>query len=171
MTDVAMPAQFAAIQNLMGKLTEAVNDPEAGSQYDIYSIMDNILAAESEEEVFTRQEAGSTASKDYINRPFTLLAENITWRKTAAAYLEQGAFPFYAMCRVHDVNEEEEVVLNGGGASFVAVLSKLQDFGALDGKRQFMLVEKPVASGNTVILVKPVGKVPTARAAARSAKG
>jgi hypothetical protein len=121
-------------------------------EYNIESIMEQILSGESAEEIFQAQDLGSVASKDYIGRPFYLKTDGVTWMKST---LEDGTFPFYAMIRVRDLESEDEVTLNGGGASFVSVLWKLQDIGFLDEEKALVLESKKTSAGYEVVLVKP----------------
>lgn len=148
---------FAELSALVERLKlETTIGAEDEFRVDIASIMENILRAESEEEVFARQEAGGVASKDYVNRPFTLQVEGIQWKPTGAAFRADGAFPFYAMLNVVDSETGNEMLINAGGATVVAVLDRLARLGALDDARSLMFVEKPVASGYTVILLRPI---------------
>ncbi len=167
-TDVEQTREFRAVAGLMTRLAEVVEtDPMEANKADILAIMENILTAETPEELWARQEAGGTSSKDYINQPFTLRDEDITWKRSTI----QGptTFPYYAMCKVTDVATGNDVMLNGGGFSFVSVLSKLQEFDLLDGVNTFQLVEKGTSSGNTVILVKPVAVASPAKPAPAAA--
>jgi hypothetical protein len=137
---------------------------------DALYIMDNILAAETEEELFARQEAGATAGRDFVNRPFRLLPENVTWKKSNDGFIKQGGFPFWALLRVLDMETDEYVVIDCGGKSVVAVLDKLLQFDdesrplqsrsferfRAEGGRPLQFVAKPVSSGQAVLLLKPV---------------
>lgn len=168
--EMVLSEQFKNMKSMIDLLKIEVSIGEQDTSTDIASIMENILSGESEEEVFARQEIGSTATKDYLNKPFALKAEDITWK----ASLLKGdgfTFPFYALLRVTDIESGEELTLNGGGATFVSVLWKLQQLSAFDGfenGRPLILVGKPTASGQTVVLLKPIAG--SKRAAARAAK-
>lgn len=132
------------------------------------SIMESMLAAESEEELFDRQEAGAVSSKDFVLRPFRLLPENIQWKNSNKAYIEQGGFPFYALITVTDMETGDRVVIDSGSPSVISILSKLVEFDDPSravrsfephrerGGRPLQFVEKPVSSGYSVILLKPV---------------
>lgn len=167
---VAKTITFEAVAKLMATLSEVA---EATSQetheYDILSIMENILTAETPEELWERQRAGGISSKDYINKPFQLLSDNLTWRRSTL----QGSsttFPFYAMCRVKDLESGQEKIVNGGGFSFVSVLSKLQDFGMLTEDYTYQLIEKQTSAGYNVVLIAPVATAGSAKRATRAAK-
>lgn len=155
-TDVALPAQFTEMASMIARLQLETQLPDDGFRVDIASIMENILRADTEEEIFARQDAGSVASKDFTNRPFFLKSSDVTWKMTAAGFREQGAFPFFALLKVRDADTGQDVVVNAGGATVVAVLDKLTRIGALDEERCLMFVEKPVTSGFSVILLRPV---------------
>lgn len=164
---VAVKPTFQQVARLMERLSVEADMPaEEANQEMILTIMDNILSAETPEELFERQEAGGTASKDYINKPFTLRSEDLSWKKSQIS--GGGTFPYYAMCQITDLESGRKQTLNGGGFSFVSVLSKLDEFGWLDGERVFQLVEKPTSGGYNVILIKPVA---TAGSAKRAANG
>lgn len=161
---------FEAIAKLMATLEEvAESTSEETHKFDIFSIMENILTAETPEELWERQEAGGISSKDYINQPFQLLADNLTWRRSQL----QGSsttFPFYAMLRVHDMATDTEKIINGGGFSFVSVLSKLQEWNMLTDEYTYQLVEKQTSNGYNVVLIKPVaGPKPSNGSAKRAA--
>lgn len=158
--------EFKAVAALMNRLSiETDLDPVEANKGDILAIMENILTAETPEELWDAQEAGGLSSKEFINRPFTLLTEDVVWKKSTI--VGPTTFPYYAMVTVTDVGTGERLVVNGGGFSFVSVLSKLQEFDMLNDKHAYQLVEKGTSSGNTVILVKPVavpGKTSAKRA-------
>jgi len=164
-SEVAQKVTFTAVANLMTRLSDvAESTSEETHKYDILSIMENILNAETPEELWERQQAGGLSSKDYINKPFQLLSDNLTWRKSTLTGSDT-TFPFYAMCRVNDVESGEEKVVNGGGFSFVSVLSKLQEFGMLDEKHTYQLVEKQTSAGYNVVLIMPVATAASAKRA------
>ena len=161
--DLQLSEEFRAMKNLIDrlKIETELGSSEGGFRTDVASIMENILRAETEDEVFARQDAGTVATKDYVNRPFRLTPEDVTWKMTGPAFREAGAFPFYALIKVTDVQSGDSLILNGGGATFVAVLDRLIQLGGLsgyenEGGRTLMIVEKPVASGFSVLLLKPV---------------
>lgn len=148
-----------ALVRMIQSLAIEVSLPDEESSFDIGAIMDNILTAETEEEVFARQSLNTTATKDYTNKPFTLKGEDITWRKSAQAFIDQGAFPFFALFKATDTESGEEITLNGGGATFCAVLRRLQELGGFDDYpdgRPLMIVGKPTLSGQEVITLRPL---------------
>lgn len=168
-TTIELAEKYKFMKRLVGRLATEVSLDGGFSDEEIYGFMENILSAETEEEVFARQTMGDmVASKDYLNKPFYLTSENIKWMKSSF----QGGFPFYAILKVTDAESGAEVTIDGGGVSFCAVLAKLQDLRAFDGfeetkGRPMQLIGKPTSSGNTVVLVQPL---PTA-ARKRNGKG
>lgn len=168
MTQAIQPmASLTEVRTLLTRLQNEVQFAEESGGTAL-SIMESMLAAESEEELFDRQEAGAISSKDFVLRPFRLLPENIQWKKSNQAFVEQGGFPFYALITVTDMETGERVVIDTGSPSCISVLSKLVEFDEETrpkrsfepfrekGGRPLQFVGKPVASGNTVILLKPV---------------
>ena len=147
------------------------------------AIMDSILAAETEEELFERQEAGLISSKDYTLRPFRLLPEAITWKPSAQGFIDQGGFPFYAILRVTDMETGDTVAVDSSAPSVISVLDKMlqwDDEGRplaqraferfrADGGRPLQFVAKQVASGFSVVMLKPV--ITEAPKTARSTRG
>lgn len=162
---VALPE----IRRLLGKLSlEAATDNSSRDAQ--MAILENILRAETLEEAFQRQEAGTIASKEFTLRPFRLLPENIDWKKSASGYVEQGGFPFYALLRVTEMGSGEEIVVNTGSISTIGVLEKALEFDdesrptelrsfeshRNDGGLPLQFVAKTMASGFDVILLMPV---------------
>lgn len=137
---------------------ESVMD-EGGVSTATLAIMERILAADSEEDIFAAANAGTTSGKDFVGRPFQLLDENIEWKASAAQFREQGGFPFYAICRAVDIQTGAELVLGCGGFSFMATLWTLHDRGIItrydkDGGMGLILKEKPAANGSVLLLEK-----------------
>lgn len=168
MTDVIPPGiALPEIAMLVRKLD--FESQSSDSRAAALSIMEGMLRAETEEELFERQEAGTVSSKDFILRPFRLLAENVQWKKSSAVLIEQGGFPYYALLTVTDMETGTDVVVDSGAPSVISVLSKLLDMDTddrpmekraferfrADGGRPLQFVEKPVSAGN-VIMLKPV---------------
>lgn len=129
---------------------------ELEKSFDMDSFMERILAGESEEEVFEAQNLASVATKDWTDKPFFLRADDVQWMKST---LEDGAFPFYAILNVRDMETNEMVSLNGGGLSFVTVLWKLIDMGAFDkfedDGKPLVLKKKATSRGYEVVLLMP----------------
>ena len=154
--DVALPE----IRRLLGKLSlEATQDN--GGRDAAMAIMESILKAETLEEAFDRQEAGTVSSKDFTLRPFRLLPENISWKKSASGYIEQGGFPFYALLRVTDMATGDEVVVDSGSPSVISILEKALSLDSFepfraDGGMPLQFVGKPVSSGYSIVMLKPV---------------
>lgn len=162
---VALPE----IRALLGKLSLEAQ-AENSSRDAQMAILENILRAETLEEAFQRQEAGTVASKNFTLRPFRLLPENIDWKRSASGYVEQGGFPFYALLRVTEMGTGDELVVNTGSISTIGVLEKAIEFDdesrpiekrsfeahRADGGLPLQFVPKTMASGFDVILLMPV---------------
>ena len=152
-TTVDIPQQYPRIAAMMERLSiECSIQPEEDFRYDIAEIVENMLAGESPEEVFARQDAGSLASKDFLNHPFLLHKDGITWKRSTMG----SVFPFYALLRVTDISTGETRVINTGGATCIAVLDALVVRGYLDEEKGLMFVEKPTAAGFSVVMIRPV---------------
>lgn len=124
------------------------------------SIMANILAAESEEEIFAAANAGTVNGQNTAGRPFTI--QGFDWKRAAAGYVEQGAFPFYALVQAHFLDTGEDATLVCGGFTFVSVLDKLDQGGYLEGKKAetyggypMVLESRRMSSGFDVLIPHP----------------
>lgn len=141
------------------RASAALIDGEEQRMADISEILENILSAPSEAELFQAQEANGLSTQDFVNTPFRLRATDIQWRNSTF----DAGFPVYASMRIRQ-DDGTETRLNGGGWSFVSVLYKLLSFGSFDGYedegRPFIIVEKQTQSGYTVLLLKPLPSSP-----------
>lgn len=171
--DVAIPPQRALpeIAKLIRKLDLEVASVEAsGGSDSALIIMENILAAETEEELFRIQSQGTTSGKDYTGRAFRLAELDIEWKRSRTSYVEQGAFPYYALLHVTDMETGNRVVLDCGGKTFVTVLAKLQELDGFtrfdeEGGRPLMLQSHPTGNGDFAWLsLHPVVTAPPASA-------
>ncbi len=94
----------------------------------VLGIMEDILSADTFEEIFEAQEKGGMVSgKDFANRPFFLRGDNIQYQKS-----KFKAVPVYALLKVTDFASGDEVLLNCGGKTFLCVLRALQMKGYFD---------------------------------------
>jgi hypothetical protein len=92
----------------------------------VMSLLEQILQAESFEDIFAAQEnGGSIAGQDFTMRPFHLKGEDIT---ILPSRLDTG-FPFYALMQVTEQQTGETVAVNCGGKTFMAVLYGLRENG------------------------------------------
>jgi hypothetical protein len=167
---VEVKTEFPHLRRMIEQIAMEVALPE-NQTFDVGAFMDNILGAESAEEVFKAQILGSTATKDFTDRPFVVRDEDIWW--ATSTITETGAFPYYVMMKVIDTETQEEVTLNGGGSTFCAVVRRLQE---LDFFKQYpdgaplMLLGKSTQKGNEVIMLKPLAAPPVAEKSARGKK-
>lgn len=158
--DVAPAIALPEIRRLINKLSiEASLPSETGGGIDVQlDILESILAAESEEEVFERQTLGGISSKDYVNIPFRLRSEGIDWKRSAF----QGSknFPYFMLLHVVEMGSGEEKVITAGGVTTVGVMARLQELDSFaawepEGK-PLMFVSKTAMSGYDYLLVQPV---------------
>lgn len=158
--------KFANLKNMVDTLSNEAS-VQGTSAFDVDAFMESILSGESEDEVWEAQELSSLASKDYTEKPFYLKPDGIKWMRSGIT----NGFPFYAMLTGIDQESGEEVVVNGGGTSFVSVLYRLEELDAFNAEkhpngRLLKFVAKPTLTGNTVILLKPVSEPKTVKARA-----
>lgn len=126
-------------------------------------VMEGVLQAETEQDVYDAQEVGMTAGKDFTDRPFFLYEEDISWKRSAEAYISQKAFPFYAILNVTEIDTGEVVTLDCGGKAFVSALYRLTqmdnpdpfDLDKYPNGKPLQIKAKPVPAG-TVLFLKPV---------------
>lgn len=167
--EVATVVALPEIRLLMSRLDFSASD-ESDNKNTALAIMETMLGAETEEELFERQEAGLLSSKDYTLRPFRLLPEGISWKKSAQGFIDQGGFPFYVILRVTDMETGNEVAVDSGAPSVISVIDKLLQWDdasrpldkrsferfRADGGRPLQFVPKATSSGQSIVMLKPV---------------
>lgn len=128
----------------------------------VYDIMDDILSAETEEGVYEAQEAGTTASKNFVGIPFRLREDDIAWRYSGMfdPTAERVGFPFYAVVKVTRLDTGEEETISGGGTTFVASLFRLRELGVFSehedaGGKPLVITSKRTGAGYDVLFLKP----------------
>lgn len=159
---VRMPHLVEMLQRLKGQ-AEIVGTG-MGSQDAAFSIMESILSAEDEESAFAAALAGTTASRDFTNRPFRLRVQDIEVRMSS--YVERNSLPFFLLMRVTTLDTQEPVVINCGAYSTVAIIDKLVQLGSFDrweseGGMPLQFVSRPTAAGYNVVILQPF-RVPQA---------
>lgn len=125
----------------------------------VAELMDKMLTAETEEELFGMAEVGTIPGKDFVARPFRLKNDGIRWMRSRADLVAQGGFPYYALMDVEEIETGQTVTLNCGAKTFVATLFRLQKLGGFDqyeNGRPLMIKSKSAGNGDVLILV-PVG--------------
>lgn len=166
--DIAIRAEGVERVKAMAQaiaIEASIEDPTASSENFVYEIMDNILSAETEEEVYEAQEVGTTGTKDFVGVAFRLKDANISWRKSGMwDPTKPGSFPFFAVMTVTRLDTGEDEVVSGGGLTFVASLYRLQQLNAFDsheadGGKPLVITAKPTGSGFHVLMLKAY-KVP-----------
>lgn len=156
----------ASAEHLVRALDMASTFDEGTVSASVMGILDNIMAAGNEDEIFAAAQAGTTSGKDFVDIPFRCKADNIQWKKSAAVYREQGAFPFYMLADVFNLQTGERQPLSCGGPSVVVSFWKLQLTGAMDkydaeGGMPLILTGKPAGAGIVLIPKKYIMPVTT----------
>lgn len=177
MTDVTPTANLTpAIRNLFEKL-EIESTMLDDSPVSAYSIAEKILSADTEEAIFEAANAGTTAGKNYVNRPFRLHENNISVRESNRDDLDGGLIDprtgkqFYVLLSVTDLETGNDDVLNCGSPSIVTTLLALRDGGHMakyndEGGMPLMITSKPTGNGEVLIL-KPFRAANAAKKTAR----
>lgn len=155
---VRYPHLAGMLQDLEHRAEAALADPgeDIATQ-----IMERILAAGDEAELFELQEAGTISGQDFIERPFTLHGDGIRWQKSNPGFVAAGAFPFYTLLTVQDAQTGETLTLNTGGKTLLTVLWKLESLHGFDpvnwpNGRPFMLLSHPTQVGYSWLSLKPL---------------
>lgn len=100
-----------------------------------YDIMEGILAAGADgdlEAIFAAANAGTTAGKDFTDRPHYLRAEDLQWKMSQVGLKTPGGLPVYALARVTDLQTGERIVLNCGGHTYVGTMYALLSAGMFE---------------------------------------
>ena len=124
-------------------------------------IMERILAAGDEAELFELQDAGTVAGKDFTDQPFRVQGYDIVWQKSRPAFVDAGAFPFYVLMHVTDLKTGQKITINTGGKTLLSVIWKLGHLRGLDeyekaGGRRFMLTSHPTDAGYEWLSLTPL---------------
>lgn len=141
------------------KLETELDTSEGMSTEDfVFDIVESILSAETEEEIFDAQEAGSESGKEFIDRPFFLTEDGLTFRRSMIP--TPGSLPFYAMMDITEISTGEEHVVSCGGISVVSVLFSLRAKEFLNAEKYptgkpLVLIGKSTAAGYTRLEIRP----------------
>lgn len=147
-------ALYGMVQRL--KLEASLEDGDRGDAIDFQmSIVEAILSGETEEEIFQSQEAGGTSGQDFVNRPFRVIADDITFVQTGIK--SSTTFPFYVRMRVVEVATGEEDTITCGGFTIVPVLFALREKGFINNEVPKALSFKATQTrtGNTRLTLVP----------------
>lgn len=143
--------QFARAISLEASFDDSASNPA------VLQIMQNILTAEGEDEIFAAANAGTTAGKEYVDKPFLLKQDDIHWKKSGAMFAEQGGFPFYALMNVTDLETGEYPrVINCGGYTFLTTMWKLAQgriLGQYEDKGGMPLIIRGKPASQGVVLI------------------
>lgn len=124
-TDVAQTIVFPHLGNMLAILDDIATEQENSGADLAMEIAEKILASETFEDLFRAQEAGTTSGKEFVNRPFLFKPSEVTWKRSREGYINQGGFPFFFFARVLDLETGEEVIINCGGKTVVAMVYKM----------------------------------------------
>lgn len=153
---VAQRKDFPALKEMVVSLYEETggeNGDVVPTEDFVLSVMDQILSAETEDDIFELQEAGTTAGKDFTNIPFFLRAEDVTFQRAQQVYIDAGGFPYFARMTVTEAATGEQQVISTGAKTLVAAIYSLRRLGALDGTRNdgkgkaLVIKDHPSANG------------------------
>lgn len=88
--------------------------------------LSDIMSAPSFEDINKlAEESGTSASKNLVGRTFEI--RDFALRESFDAYRENSALQKYALVQATDVSTGEEIIMDGGGDTFVAQLVSMRD--------------------------------------------
>ncbi len=165
--EVATTNEHSALVAMLEDLNNvAVQDEneERDIQKFLADIMDNILSAESFEDIFEAQNAGMTSGKDFADIPF--FVEDVEWRRSTITNDDgKVAFPFYAIMKVHPQDDPDKtVVLNTGGLTIVSTIYALWKKGYFKESRLVRIKRTETDAGRAFLSLWAV-KQPTSKRA------
>lgn len=145
-----LPPEFAEMINTLADVATSENDGLGAS----VQIAASILAAGSRgvDAIMEASDAGTTSGEDYLNTPFRVRTQDVSWRKSGDQFKDQGGFPYYALVRTTDV-DGTPMVLSCGGQSVVPTLFALWDNDHLEGDG-LVFVLSTVRTGSNYDLLK-----------------
>lgn len=148
------PEKLVALVNKLNLEAETFGD----SMSSTFDILENILSATTEEEIFNAANAGTNSGQDFVDIPFRIREDGISARKSRKNDSGQG-FPIYLQLNVVRLDTNEPIVISIGGLSAVATLAALRDNGVLASYEDLngmalVFKEKQATNGN-VLLVQP----------------
>lgn len=158
-TAVVVP--FPQMAKMIRTLEERMVDFE-GDDTVAVRIADELLAAETEEELFALNAGETIASKEFLGKPFLFGADDVKFLRST---IEDGSFPFFALITVVDLADGAVKVINSGAMSVLPILYKLLQWHAdgrdtftkfEGGRRPFQFVDKETRSGWRVVKLVPV---------------
>jgi len=99
------------------------------------SVIDQILTANSAEEIFAANESGPGDVANYLNTPLTIENNDIRYAKSAEKFTS-GGLGYYA---VFDAitKQGEKVLLSVGASNVVASLRQMQRLGLFEPGKEF----------------------------------
>lgn len=147
------------VKELIRRLDASATTDTATAQLEI---MANILASESEEDIFAAANAGTESGKDWGESQEPFLITDYEVKRSAPGFIAQGGFPFYYLLRVKSLLNGRESVVTCGGYTFVSVMDALDRNGHLaaaqkahGGYPMYLTNKTMQGSGFDVLIPRP----------------
>jgi hypothetical protein len=166
-TEVAAVRKFPALARMGRVLHEIIQDTEDNRQATdefVFQIMEEMLTADSLEELFAASEAGTVSGKDFIDRPFRLKTENIQWAEAKPEFVAAGGMKFFVRLNVLEIATGEAVTITTGAKSVLIAVFRMWEQKWLDqydtdGGYPMVLRAFGTAAGTDAVRLQPY-KVP-----------
>lgn len=163
MTTVVDPRQsnYDAVAVMIRELkakTVLQEDAEGVRNDFLMELMAGILNADSVDALYAAQNPnegnGLVASKEFLDVPFIIESDNITWRLSDEKYQKNnGGLPFYAILNVKKMEDNTPVAVDAGGLTVVTSLFTMQKKGWLDAPRGMKFVGHEGSNGTYITLL------------------
>lgn len=150
MTEVSNPesAELRPWQNLQNYLAQrVVLDGTNGSAFDIASqVIDLIMNAESEDEIFAANASGPTDITDYLNVPLSFY--QLSFFRSAEKFRANGLGFYVVMDALDDTGAE--IKISTGAPNIVATMRKLESLGHINESKPYRMkiASRETANGN-----------------------
>ena len=162
-TDIAVRESLSeTVRNWLDKmkLDVSMGPDDDGGVFGVQdSIAEKILLAETEEEIFEAVNAGTLATKEFLDTPFLLQGFGVRGSNLRNEQGEITGTGFYLLLKVKDLEENVERVLNSGAQSLMATVWRLSELGILSDTKKYpdgypMILSGKPSAGGTVIIPK-----------------
>lgn len=163
-TDVAQRSDFPALAQAIVEIgTEAQNNQMFTTDQNrdfVHGVLENILNAESWDDIFEAQDSGMQSGKDFVGIPFLIAsAADIEWRTSTKGDTSQGAFPYFAVITATELQTGEPVTFGCGATTFCVALHQLKKRGYFDDQpeegRALVIQEHPTDEGRSYLTIRP----------------
>lgn len=133
-TDVAENRPYQVMQKELSAIVSMTGDEW---KFEIAaSVIDQILTANSAEEIFAANESGPGDVANYMNTPMTIDGpDGIRYAKSAEKF-SSGGLGYYAVFDAITKNGDK-VLLSVGASNVVASLRQMQKLGLFEGGKEF----------------------------------